>query len=120
MPEHGHFCYKACCYETTRIIAKELNLREDLYSSSFQSHLSNKWTKPFTSDIIIEKAKNGHKRLLIIAPSFVSDCLETSVEIAYDYNFLFRTHGGEKLQLVESLNDSDIWINSLKQIIEQY
>lgn len=120
MPKHGEFCYKACCYETTRIIAKELNLKEDFYSSSFQSHLSNKWTKPFTSDVIIEKAHNGFKKLLVIAPSFVSDCLETSVEIAYDYSFLFRTHGGEKLQLVESLNDSDIWINSLKDIIEEY
>ncbi len=120
MPEHGHFCYKACCYETTRIIAKKLNLKNDFYSSSFQSHLSNKWTKPFTSDIIIEKANNGYKKLLVVAPSFVSDCLETSVEIAYDYNYLFRTNGGEKLQLVESLNDSDIWINSLKDIIEEH
>lgn len=120
MPEHGEFCYKACCYETTRIIAKELNLNNDFYSSSFQSHLSTKWTKPFTSDVIVEKAKNGYKKLLIVAPSFVSDCLETSVEIAYDYNYLFRTHGGKKLQLVEALNDSDIWIESLKKIINSY
>jgi ferrochelatase len=120
MPEHGHFCYKACCYETTRIIAKKLKLKNNIYSSSFQSHLSNKWTKPFTSDIIIEKAKKGYKKLLIVAPSFVSDCLETSVEIAYDYNYLFRTNGGQKLQLVESLNDSDKWVDSLKDIIEQY
>lgn len=117
MPEHGHFCYKACCYETSRLIAKTLNLKENFYSSSFQSHLSNKWTKPFTSDMIIEKAKNGNNKILIVAPSFVSDCLETSVEIAYDYGYLFRTYGGQKLQLVESLNDSDIWINSLNEII---
>lgn len=119
MPIHGEFCYKACCYETTRIIAKKLNLKQGFYSSSFQSHLSNKWTKPFTSDVIVDIAKKGLKRILVVAPSFVSDCLETSVEIAYDYNFLFRTHGGEKLQLVESLNDSDIWISSLKDIIEE-
>lgn len=119
MPEHGEFCYKACCYETTRIIAREIGLKEDFYSVSFQSHLSNRWTKPFTSDVITEKAEKGFKRILVVAPSFVSDCLETSVEIAYDYSYLFRTHGGKKLQLVESLNDSDIWIESLKTIIEE-
>ncbi len=119
MPTYGEFCYKACCYKTTRLIAKELNIKKEFYSTSFQSNLSNKWTKPFTSDIIVDMAKNNLKKILVIAPSFVNDCLETSIEIADDYNLLFKSNGGEKLQLVDSLNDSDLWISALKNIIEE-
>lgn len=72
---------------------------------------------PFTDKMLIQKAKEGVKNILVFAPSFVADCLETKIEIEKDYQLLFREHGGENLQLVESLNDHDYWIEGLEQII---
>ena len=73
---------------------------------------------PFTDKVLIQKAEEGIKNILVFAPSFVADCLETKIEIEKDYQLLFRKHGGENLQLVESLNDHDSWIGSLEQIIK--
>lgn len=89
------------------------------YSISFQSRLSKNWMSPFTDKVLIEKAKSGTKRILVFAPSFVADCLETKVEIEYEYDELFREHGGEHLQMVESLNDNKAWIDGLEQLITE-
>ena len=117
MPEHGKYCYKATCYETVRLLAAELQLKKEDYSVSFQSRLTKNWLKPFTDELLIEKAKGGTKRVLVVAPAFVADCLETTVEIGIEYQDLFVKHGGEKVQLVESLNDHPLWIDTLKQLI---
>ncbi|MBM2814728.1 MAG: hemH [Ignavibacteria bacterium] len=117
MPEHGAYCYKAQCYETARRIASGLGLNETHYTIAFQSRLTKNWLTPFTDSLIIEKAKQGLKKLLIIAPSFVSDCLETTVELKIEYGDLFRANGGEQLDLVESLNYSDEWAEALSKII---
>ena len=115
--EEGRLCYRASCYETARLIAFELGLSSDNYSVSFQSRLTKNWMTPFTDQVLIENAKAGKKKILIAAPSFVTDCLETKIEIEKEYDLLFQNHGGEKLQLVESLNDNDLWIEGLRQII---
>lgn len=117
MPEHGRYCYKATCYETTRLLAKELGLPKKAYSVAFQSRLTKNWLKPFTDEKIKELAKNGAKRVLVTAPAFIADCLETTVEIGIEYQELFEKHGGEKIQLVESLNSGSQWISTLQQII---
>lgn len=117
MPEHGKYCYKATCYETTRLITSKINLSSDGYSVAFQSRLTKKWLKPFTDKIIIQKAKEGVKRILITAPAFVTDCLETLVELEIEYAELFKQNGGEELKLVPSLNDSDIWAETIRKII---
>ena len=119
MPSHGEFCYKATCYETTRLLAKELNIEEHFFTTCFQSRMSKNWTKPFTTDTIIKLAQEGKKKVLIVSPAFVADCLETSIELAEDGQELFKQYGGEKLQLVENLNDSDKWANAIKNIITQ-
>ena len=117
MPEHGQYCYKATCYETTRLIVKELGLPKSAYSVAFQSRLTKNWLKPFSDKEIIRLAKQGTKRILITAPAFIADCLETTVEIGIEYDELFKQNGGEKIQLVESLNSNPIWIEALHQII---
>ncbi len=116
-PAHGNHCYRAQCYETTRLIAAQLNLMKGAYSVSFQSRLSKNWLSPFTDEMIIRLAKEGKKRVLVAAPSFVTDCLETTVEIGEDYQKLFRTNGGDELRLVESLNADPHWLDALGQII---
>ncbi len=118
IPE-GKLCYKAACYETARLIAGELNLTPDDYTISFQSRLTNNWMSPFTDRVLIEKAKAGIKKILVFAPSFVADCLETKVEIEYEYGELFHENGGEELQMVDSLNDTPEWIDGLEQIITE-
>ncbi|HKJ43394.1 MAG TPA: ferrochelatase [Sunxiuqinia sp.] len=118
LPEHGKYCYKATCYQTTRLLAGSLNLKSGDYSVSFQSRLTKNWLKPFTDELLIKKAKEGAKRILVVAPAFVADCLETTVEIGIEYQDLFVENGGEKVQLVESLNDHPMWIETLKEIIQ--
>lgn len=115
--EEGKFCYQAACYETARLIAVKIGLSTSDYSVSFQSRLTKNWMTPFTDVVLVKKAKEGIKKTLIFAPAFVADCLETKVEIGDEYKLLFKKHGGEDLQLVESLNDHDCWIEGLNQII---
>jgi ferrochelatase len=120
LPEFGKFCYKATCYQTTRELVKRLGLKRDQYSVSFQSRLSNNWMTPFTDQNLISRAKQGCKNILVVAPAFVADCLETTVEIGWEYKELFKENGGEKLQLVESLNDSTQWISAITEILKPY
>jgi len=120
--EHGIndeniFCYKATCYETAIQLAKRFKLKEEDYTVGFQSRLGRGWVEPFSDEIIINLAKNGAKKLLVFSPAFVADCLETIIEIGDEYQELFEEHGGEKVQLVESLNSSDTFVHGLKDLI---
>jgi ferrochelatase len=116
-PEHGKYCYRATCYETSRLIAARLNLGSSDYTVGFQSRLSNNWLTPFTDAVLEEKLKDGKKNILVFAPSFVTDCLETILEIGVEYSKEFEKKGGKKLQLVESLNAEDYWVEALAEII---
>jgi ferrochelatase len=119
VPDHGKFCYRATCFATSRLIAKELGLKKSDYSDAFQSRLSKNWLTPFSDKLILEKLKEGKKNILVFAPSFVTDCLETVIEIGEDYQELFSENGGNKIQLVESLNSSDVWVNAIVEIIDE-
>jgi len=111
------YCYKATCYATTRLLAAKLNIPKEKYTVCFQSRLDKDWLEPFSDKVIIEQAKKGAKKLLVFSPAFVADCLETTVEIGMEYQDLFAQYGGEKIQLVESLNDHPVWINTLKKMV---
>jgi ferrochelatase len=113
MPAYGVECYKAGCYDTARRIAEKLGLSPERYSVAFQSRFARKWLGPFVSDKLQELSSRGVKRLLVVAPSFTTDCLETIVEIGQDYLQYFLRLGGEELTLVECLNASDAWVSSL-------
>jgi ferrochelatase len=116
----NRFCYLAQCYATTREVVKMLNIPDEKYQVVFQSRLgSEPWTTPFAEEEVIELAKSGAKKILMFSPAFVADCLETEVEIAEEYLELFQEHGGEHVQLVPSLNDSDIFVECLAQLLSQ-
>jgi protoporphyrin/coproporphyrin ferrochelatase len=115
--EENKFCYKATCYATTRLLAERLGITPEQYTVCFQSRLDKKWLKPFSDEVVAECAKKGMKKILVFSPAFTADCLETIIEIGEEYQEIFRHHGGEKVQLVESLNDHPIWIECLKDII---
>ncbi len=114
--DENYFCYEAACYETTKKIAQALDIQN--YTVAFQSRLGKEpWIEPYAEPTIIQLAKKGIKKLLVFAPSFVADCLETTIEIGQEYKKVFWEHGGEKLELVHSLNSETIWVQAIKKII---
>jgi protoporphyrin/coproporphyrin ferrochelatase len=117
MPAHGKWCYKASCYQTSRLLADKLGLQTEQFTVAFQSRLSKNWLEPFSDKVIVDLAHQGKKRILFLAPAFVADCLETEVEIGIEYAELFKAHGGQELVMAKSLNDMDEWIDALKTII---
>jgi len=118
--DENKYCYKAACYGTTRLLAGELGIPEESYTVCFQSRLDKKWLEPFSDRIIVEQANKGAKKLLVFSPAFVADCLETTIEISDEYQLLFEQHGGEKIQLVESLNDHPAWIEALEALVKAH
>ena len=118
-PEY-RLCYQNECHETTRLIAAKLDLKESEYTVAFQSRLGKTpWLTPYSDQVVEEQAKGGAKKILMFSPAFIADCLETSIEIGVEYQEIFEEHGGEKVQLVESLNDSETWINAVESMIKE-
>ncbi len=115
----NQYCYRHQCFQTSEAIVQALGIPADKFTVSFQSRLGNDpWIKPYTEPLIIDLAKQGAKKLLVFSPAFVADCLETIYEIGDEYQEVFEEHGGEKIQLVESLNSSDAWIEAMVAILQ--
>ncbi|NEU09918.1 ferrochelatase [Flavihumibacter sp. R14] len=116
--ENNKFCYSAQCYETARLIASRLGVTPDKYTVCFQSRLGkDPWVQPYTSEVIKEVAAKGVRSLLVFCPAFVADCLETVYEVTVEYGDEFKALGGERVQLVESLNDHPVWIEAMKDLV---
>ena len=117
--EKNQFCYSAQCHATTKALVKELGISEGKYTLCFQSRLGrDPWMQPYTSDVLQERIDAGDKKLLAFSPAFVSDCLETTVEISHEYKEEFEEKGGEKLDLVASLNDDPDWIDAVADMVK--
>ncbi|WP_456423988.1 ferrochelatase [Lutibacter sp.] len=121
-PSEAHkFCYRHQCYETTKLVAKQLNLKENTFSTSFQSRLGrDPWLQPYTDQTIDKFAKNGIKNLAVVTPAFVSDCLETLEEIGIEAKHSFIKNGGKKFTTIPCLNDNDDWANALSEWINNW
>ncbi|HTF81320.1 MAG TPA: ferrochelatase [Cytophagales bacterium] len=116
--DYNQYCYRAQCYETSRHLAKALGISRTQYTVSFQSRLGKTpWIKPYTDEVIKTFSSQGIKKVLAFSPSFVADCLETTVEIGETYRDMFLELGGEKWTLVESLNDHPMWVECLKDMV---
>ncbi len=112
------YCYRSSCYETARRVAAKMNIPDEKYVVVFQSRLGkDPWIQPFADVELVNLAQAGAKKLLFFSPAFVADCLETIVEIGEEYQEIFHKNGGEKVQLVESLNSNDSWVNALKKLV---
>ena len=104
------FCYKHQVLETTELVVKKLKIDKNKFSNAFQSRLPNEaWLKPYTDDELVRLAKEGKKKLVIVTPAFVTDCLETLEEIAMEGKEEFLEAGGESYHYVPCLNDDDDW-----------
>jgi ferrochelatase len=121
-PSVAHeFCYRHQCYETTKLVAEKLNLKDGFYSTSFQSRLGrDPWLKPYTDQTIDNFAINGIKKLAVATPAFVSDCLETLEEIGMEAKHSFEQNGGEEFSTIPCLNDNDDWANTLSNWISNW
>lgn len=116
--EANRHCYRAQCYATTRALAGALGLVPALHSVSFQSRLGRTpWIKPYTDWVLPELSNKGVKRLAVMCPAFVADCLETLEEIGIRAKEDWRRLGGEDLLLVPSLNAEPIWVEAVADLI---
>ncbi|SFA98532.1 ferrochelatase [Flavobacterium swingsii] len=121
-PSPAHeFCYRHQCYETTKQVVKLLGISEDKYSQTFQSRLAgDKWLEPYTDVEINKMPEKGIKKLAVVTPAFVSDCLETLEEIAMEANHQFKEHGGEEFMAIPCMNDEDEWCEVVANWIKDF
>jgi len=116
-----HTCYRHQCYDTTELVKKALGLPEEKVSTSFQSRLAgDPWLKPYTDYEFERLAKEGKKKLAVITPAFVSDCLETLEEIAMEGKEQFEEAGGEHYIHISCLNDRDAWVSLMAKWIRDW
>jgi protoporphyrin/coproporphyrin ferrochelatase len=121
-PSPAHeFCYSHQCYETTKLVTEYLGIPAEKYSQTFQSRLAgDKWLTPYTDVEINKMPERGIKKLAVVTPAFVSDCLETLEEIAMEANHQFKENGGAEFMAIPCLNDDDEWCNVVSNWIENF
>lgn len=124
-------CYKASeshktCYRhqvtmTSEILAKKLGLRKDQWQQSYQSRLGKRdpWLLPNTQVRLPQLPSEGIKKLLVVCPAFISDCLETLEEIEVEGKELFLKNGGEKYSYIPCLNTNEVWVDALLQLVNE-
>ena len=110
--------YHCHCHKTTRLLRERLKLPEDRLRLTFQSRFGPEdWLQPYTDKTVEELAKSGVKRLAIVNPGFVSDCLETLEEIAGEASEIFLKHGGESFSHIPCLNDGKDGMTVVQTIV---
>lgn len=114
-------CYRAQCFKTVEAFVEAAGIPRGKYSVSFQSRLGrDPWIKPYTDAELTRFAKQGIKRMLVICPAFVSDCLETLEEIGMREKESFLEAGGESLELVPCMNEHPLWLDALENMIHDF
>ena len=119
LPSHK-YCYRHQCFKVTELVRQELGLPEEKVAVSFQSRLGkDKWIEPYTDATLQGLGKKGIKKLAIVCPAFVSDCLETLEEISVEGKETFLHGGGERFDYIPCLNGEDDWVNVVKILSEE-
>jgi len=109
--------YHCECQKTARMLGEELGLKPEQYVVTFQSRFGRtEWLKPYTMDTIIELGKRKLKRIDVVCPGFVADCLETLEEIGIENKAVFLNAGGKEFNLIPCLNERHDWIEALARI----
>ena len=119
-PAHAT-CYRHQLLRTTECFVKQAGLKPEQYSVAFQSRLGKaRWLEPSTVQTIERLAGEGIKKLLVMCPAFVTDCLETLEEIDIQGAEIFKRAGGESLTLIPCLNDHEQWVSVISDWCETY
>lgn len=112
-------CYRSQCQRTAETFAERAGLQPGQWSVSFQSRLGkDKWIEPYTEARLDELAKQGVKKLLVMCPAFVADCIETLEEIGQRGREQFQEAGGQELVLVPCMNSHPQWVSTLARLCE--
>ncbi|MGI8601137.1 MAG: ferrochelatase [Chitinophagaceae bacterium] len=121
VPSPAHdFCYRHQCWATTQLVADKLSIPKEKIGFSFQSRLGkDPWLQPYTAARLEELPKEGVKKLLVVCPAFVSDCLETIEEIGEEGRESFMHARGESFELIPCLNVHPLWIETLAKWIKK-
>jgi protoporphyrin/coproporphyrin ferrochelatase len=109
-------CYRYEVFETTKLVTEALQIPTKKFSLSFQSRLGKGWLEPFTDIRLAQMPKEGIKKLLIISPAFVSDCLETLEELAIRGKEIFMNAGGENYQMIPCMNVHPLWVDVVTKL----
>lgn len=118
-PKYMDVCYRTQCLKTAELFASHAGLTPEKWSVSFQSRLGRtKWIDPYTDVHLSELAARGVKRLLVISPAFVADCLETLEEVGIRGREQFLAGGGQGFELIPCLNDAPSWVVALNQLCQ--
>lgn len=108
-------CYRAQCFATSRLLASRLSVP---HTTTFQSRLGRiPWVRPYTDEVLGDLAKQGVKRVALVTPGFVTDCLETLEELGERAAQQFRAQGGQTLTVVPCLNASSLFIEALARLV---
>ncbi len=113
--------YYCQCQASARQIAERLKLADNAWKITFQSRLGRaEWLKPYTDQTLKTMAKNGTKRVQVVCPGFSIDCLETLEEIAVENRDTFLHAGGESLDYISCLNDSEDHVRMLARLCRKH
>ncbi len=109
--------YHCECQKTARLLAEELELADSHWQIAFQSRFGiGEWLKPYTASTLAELGRRGVRRVDVVCPGFVADCLETLEEIGIEGKQAFLAGGGREFHLLPALNERDEWIRALAGI----
>jgi ferrochelatase len=115
--DKGDF-YHCECHKTGRLLAQELGLKPEQYTVSFQSRFGKaEWIKPYTTATLVDLGKQKTRRVDVVCPGFVADCLETLEEIAMEGKVDFQRAGGGEYHYIPCLNERDDWIHALADLV---
>jgi ferrochelatase len=115
-PAHAT-CYRAQCFKTVAAFVKLAGIPKEKYSVSFQSRLGkDPWLKPYTDLELADFPKRGVKKLLVMCPAFVADCLETIEEINLRGRETFLSAGGKEFAQIPCLNEHPLWLDTLAKM----
>lgn len=118
VPNEAHrHCYRHQCYRTAEEFARAAKLPAGKWSVSFQSRLGkDPWLKPYTDFELARLAREGVKRILVMSPAFVADCLETLEELGIRGRETFLANGGRSFRLIPCLNEHPAWLDTLEKM----
>ena len=108
-------------YETAQALAQTLGLSDEDYQVTFQSRFGPAaWLQPYTEPTLESLAKSGVRRIDVVCPGFVSDCLETLEEVSIECKDSFMAAGGEQFRYIPCLNDDPAWMAGLTDLVERH
>lgn len=112
--------YHCHCHKTTRLVGEALGWDQGFAMTTFQSRFGpQEWLQPYTDKTLEALPGEGVKKVAVVSPAFISDCLETLEEIAMEGRDQFIEAGGTHFSVVPCLNDSDWAISLLEALVRQ-